>query len=146
MTIEVRRKGKVDIVDFSGTLTIGNSAGIRERFKSLVHDGGMFIFNMQNVTYMDSAGLGETAASLGLGFGGSAAAGDEEGEQEAALHHYRAALASDPLYPDLHINLALLYEKRGMGSLASHHWRRYLKLDAEGTWSKVARQRLESDD
>jgi anti-anti-sigma factor len=62
MTIEVRRKGKVDIVDFSGTLTIGNSADIRERFKSLVHDGGMFIFNMQNVTYMDSAGLGETAA------------------------------------------------------------------------------------
>ena len=62
MTIEVRKKGKVSIVHFSGTLTIGNSDDLRERFKALVQDGTMFIFNMRDISYIDSAGLGETAA------------------------------------------------------------------------------------
>lgn len=64
MTIEVRRKGKVDIVDFSGTVTIGDADRVlREEFKGLVDAGGrMFIFNMLDVSYMDSAGLGEVAA------------------------------------------------------------------------------------
>jgi len=64
MTIDVRKKGKVQIVDFSGTMTIGTTdAALREKFKELI-DGGnrLFIFNLQGVSYMDSAGLGETAA------------------------------------------------------------------------------------
>jgi len=68
---------------------------------------------------------------------------EEEGQNEKALHHYRAALAADPTYPDVHINLALLYEKLGMNEAARASWRRYLRLDASGSWSEVARQRLD---
>lgn len=68
---------------------------------------------------------------------------EEEGQNEKALHHYRAALVADPNYADLHINLALLYEKLGMRDAARACWRRYLRLDASGSWSDVARQRLE---
>lgn len=71
---------------------------------------------------------------------------EESGCDEMALHHYKIALASDPLYPDLHINLALIYEKLGERSQASRHWRRYLQLDADGAWATVARQRLARED
>ena len=68
---------------------------------------------------------------------------EEEGDDRGALAHYRRALAADPLYPDLHINLALLYEKLGREKPASEHWRRYLQLDPEGPWSEVARGKLD---
>lgn len=68
---------------------------------------------------------------------------EEEGDDHAALAHYRRALAADPLYPDLHINLALLYEKLGREKPACDHWRRYLQLDPQGSWSEVARLRLD---
>ena len=64
MKIEIRSKGKVDIVDFTGTLTMGEGdLDLREKFKTLVDSGRrMFVFNMKGITYMDSAGLGETTA------------------------------------------------------------------------------------
>jgi tetratricopeptide (TPR) repeat protein len=68
---------------------------------------------------------------------------EEEGCNEMALHHYRAGLMADPFYPDLHINLALLYEKMERVPNACEHWRRYLQLEPEGSWSEVARLRLE---
>jgi tetratricopeptide (TPR) repeat protein len=68
---------------------------------------------------------------------------EEDGKNEKALHHYRAALVADPSYADIHINLALLYEKLGMHEAARACWRRYLRLDSTGSWSEVARQRLE---
>ena len=68
---------------------------------------------------------------------------EEEGCNEMALHHYRAGLAADPFYPDLHINLALLYEKMEMQPSAGEHWKRYLQLEPDGSWSEVARLRLE---
>jgi tetratricopeptide (TPR) repeat protein len=67
---------------------------------------------------------------------------EEAGEDEQALTLYRRALAADPLYPDLHINLALLYEKLGRMRPACRHWRRYLQIDPQGPWSTVARQRI----
>ncbi len=70
---------------------------------------------------------------------------EEEGCNDMALHHYRAGLAADPFYPDLHINLALLYEKMEMRTGAVEHWKRYLQLEPEGSWSEVARLRLERD-
>ena len=60
-----------------------------------------------------------------------------------ALHHYRCGLASDPCYPDLHINLALLLEKMEMPERAWRHWRRYLQLRPDGSWAEVARLRLD---
>ena len=46
---------------------------------------------------------------------------EEAGEDEPALAHYRRALTADPLYPDLHINLALLYEKLRRERQAAEH-------------------------
>jgi Tfp pilus assembly protein PilF len=54
-------------------------------------------------------------------------------------------LAADPLYPDLHINLALLYEKIGRSRPSRDHWRRYLQLDPEGSWAEVARLRIDRE-
>ena len=71
---------------------------------------------------------------------------EEEGCNEMALHHYRTGLVADPFYPDLHINLALLYEKLEMPRHAGEHWRRYLQLEPEGSWSEVAKLRLDRDD
>ncbi|MFP6623715.1 MAG: tetratricopeptide repeat protein [Myxococcota bacterium] len=71
---------------------------------------------------------------------------EEEGCNEMALHHYRTGLVADPCYPDLHINLALLYEKLEQSWQAAEHWRRYLQLEPEGSWSEVAKLRLEDDD
>lgn len=70
---------------------------------------------------------------------------EEEGENELALTHYRRALASDPLYPDLHINLALIYEKLERRVQACRHWRRYLQIEPGGSWSDVARLRLDRE-
>lgn len=71
---------------------------------------------------------------------------EEDGCDEMALRHYRAALAADPLYADLHINIALVYEKLELLPQARLHWRRYLQLESEGTWSSVARQRLQREE
>ena len=67
---------------------------------------------------------------------------EEAGDDERALTLYRRALTVDPAYPDLHINLALLYEKLGRMRPACRHWRRYLQIEPQGSWSTVARQRL----
>ena len=51
---------------------------------------------------------------------------EEEGQQEMALAHYLLALEGDPLYSDIHVSLALLYEKMGRLADGRRHWRRYL--------------------
>jgi len=68
---------------------------------------------------------------------------EEEGCNDMALRHYRAALDANPFYADVHVNLALLCEKMKLGRTARQHWRRYLQLDPVGSWSDLARQRLE---
>jgi tetratricopeptide (TPR) repeat protein len=68
---------------------------------------------------------------------------EQEGCDEMSLHHYRAALEADPFYPDLHINLALLCEKLSHSEKARDHWKRYLQLKPDGSWSEVARLRLQ---
>jgi len=68
---------------------------------------------------------------------------EEEGRDEAALVHYRAAARSDPTFPDAQLNLALLYDRLGLARRAREHWRRYLGLRPEGSWSELARKRLE---
>jgi tetratricopeptide (TPR) repeat protein len=68
---------------------------------------------------------------------------EEDGCNDMALHHYRTALAADPFNPDLHINLALMCEKLDLEAKAREHWKRYLQLEPNGSWSEMARQRLE---
>jgi Tfp pilus assembly protein PilF len=67
---------------------------------------------------------------------------EEDEHNEAALQHYKRALAADPLYADAHVSLALLYEKLALRRMARDHWRRYLQLDPGGSWADVARRHL----
>ena len=68
---------------------------------------------------------------------------EEEGADERALAHYRQALESDPLFPDVHVSMALIYEKLELARTSRAHWRRYLQLEPDGSWSRLARKRLQ---
>jgi tetratricopeptide (TPR) repeat protein len=70
---------------------------------------------------------------------------EEDGADERALWHYRQALESDPRFPDIHVSIALIYEKMELLRTARVHWRRYLALEPAGSWSRVARQRLDDE-
>ncbi len=61
----VRHSGGVAIVDVSGPITLGEGCGlIRSTIKDLVASGHKDILvNLQNVGYIDSAGLGELVGS-----------------------------------------------------------------------------------
>ncbi len=61
LTTKVRRVGNVAIVDLSGKITLGESTGIlRDELKSLMSQGSKnIVLNLKDVTYVDSAGLGE---------------------------------------------------------------------------------------
>ena len=67
---------------------------------------------------------------------------EETGQQEAALRRYKIAVRADPFFPDAQLNLALLYEKFDLRRKAREHWRRYLQLVPDGSWSEIARQHL----
>jgi anti-sigma B factor antagonist len=57
----VRHVGDVVVVDISGRLTLGDGSGmIRNTIKDLVTAGERrILLNLKDVSYMDSAGLGE---------------------------------------------------------------------------------------
>ena len=56
-----RKVGNVVIVDMSGELTIGEpTLLLRETVRRFIADGNLkFILNLANLSYVDSAGLGE---------------------------------------------------------------------------------------
>ncbi len=61
LTAKVRRVGNVAIMDLNGKITLGENTGIlRDELRSLMSQGTKSILlNMQGVSYVDSAGLGE---------------------------------------------------------------------------------------
>jgi anti-sigma B factor antagonist len=61
LTTKVRRVGDVAIVDLSGRITLGENTGIlRDELRSLLSQGTKsIVLNMNDVSYVDSAGLGE---------------------------------------------------------------------------------------
>jgi anti-sigma B factor antagonist len=73
LTTKVRHVGNVAIVDLNGKVTLGENTGIlRDELRSLLSQGVKnIVLDMQNVSYVDSAGLGElvgaytTAANQG---------------------------------------------------------------------------------
>ena len=67
---------------------------------------------------------------------------EEGGSDQPALRHYLEAWRADPDYPDVHVHLALLYEKLGMPDQGLVHWSRLLELDPEGAWAPIARERM----
>jgi anti-sigma B factor antagonist len=58
---KTRKVGDVIIVDMNGELTIGEpTLLLRETIRRFIADGNLkFILNLANLTYVDSAGLGE---------------------------------------------------------------------------------------
>jgi len=61
----VRKTGDVAIVDLAGRITLGEGSGLlRTTIKDLVANGQKNILvNLKEVTYIDSAGLGELVGS-----------------------------------------------------------------------------------
>ena len=61
----VRHSGNVAIVDLSGRITLGEDCGlVRNTIKDLMSSGHRdILLNLQNVSYIDSAGLGELVGS-----------------------------------------------------------------------------------
>ncbi len=66
LTAKVRQVGDVAIVDLNGRITLGESTGmLREELRSLLAKGTKnILLNMQQVGYVDSAGLGELVGAF----------------------------------------------------------------------------------
>ena len=64
MDVTVRRTGHVSVVDLPERITIGNGdVVLRETVHELLKNGHQHILlNFKNVSYMDSAGIGELVA------------------------------------------------------------------------------------
>jgi anti-sigma B factor antagonist len=64
LKLNVREAGHVSVVDLSGKITIGEGDSLlREKVQALL-DGGKknILLNLESVSYMDSAGIGELVA------------------------------------------------------------------------------------
>ncbi len=63
--VTIRQAGNVAVVDLSGRITLGEGSGsIRDTVKELVEKGERnVLLNLAEVTYIDSAGLGELVGS-----------------------------------------------------------------------------------
>lgn len=64
MKINTRKEGKICILEFSGNLAIGAATqAMRRTFRSCLEEGDrLFIFNMLEVPWLDSSGIGEVVA------------------------------------------------------------------------------------
>ena len=64
MKATVRHIGKIAVVDLSGKITIGEGdVVLRERVTELLEGGHLSVLlNLEKVSYMDSAGIGELVA------------------------------------------------------------------------------------
>src|SRR6476469_6283897 len=63
--VTVRQEGNVAVLDLSGRIALGEGWGtLRGAVKRLLDEGyKQILLNMKNVTYIDSAGLGELVGS-----------------------------------------------------------------------------------
>jgi anti-sigma B factor antagonist len=63
--VNVRHAGDIAIIDLAGRITLGDGSGlVRNTIKDLVAGGTRkILLNLHDVTYMDSAGLGELVGS-----------------------------------------------------------------------------------
>ena len=63
-TIEVRQIGNVVVLDVTGRLVFGEIDEMRDTINRLLEAGSRsFVLNLSRVSYMDSAGLGQTIAA-----------------------------------------------------------------------------------
>jgi anti-sigma B factor antagonist len=61
MSIETRKKGNITILKLSGQLTLGTACDrLRDEFRTALDKGDRhFVFDMLNVPFVDSSGVGE---------------------------------------------------------------------------------------
>lgn len=61
LSTKVRKNGNVAIVDLKGRITLGEDTGaLRDQLRKVLAQGDKnILLNMRDVTYVDSAGLGE---------------------------------------------------------------------------------------
>ena len=57
----------------------------------------------------------------------------EEGDWEVAEDYYRKAIAIDPLFPESHRGLGLIYFKQGRKKMAKAHFETYLSLNPQAS-------------
>jgi anti-sigma B factor antagonist len=64
MKVNIRQEGDVSVVDLSGKITIGEGdVVLREKVQELLDfDHKKIVLNLEKVSYMDSAGIGELVA------------------------------------------------------------------------------------
>ena len=64
MKVNIRQEGEVSVVDLSGKITIGEGdVVLREKVQDLLDfDQKKIVLNLEKVSYMDSAGIGELVA------------------------------------------------------------------------------------
>ena len=61
----VRQVGEIAVIDLSGRITLGDGSGtVRDAVKDLITKGHrQILLNLKDVSYIDSAGLGELVGS-----------------------------------------------------------------------------------
>jgi len=64
-SVSIRHDGRVAIIDLAGRITLNEGAGsIRSSVKTVVEGGHQnILLNMSEVSYIDSAGLGEMSSA-----------------------------------------------------------------------------------
>jgi anti-sigma B factor antagonist len=65
MNINVRLIGDVQVVDWSGKITLGEETiAVRNTVRDIVNSGGKkLVLNLANVNYIDSSGVGELVST-----------------------------------------------------------------------------------
>lgn len=65
LTATVRKVGDVSVVDLNGKITLGENTGLlREEVRAVLSHGAKnIVFNMAQVGYIDSSGLGELVSA-----------------------------------------------------------------------------------
>lgn len=67
---------------------------------------------------------------------------DELNRIDESIAAYQRAVELAPRYADVHYNLALAYERKGLRRQALRHWESYLRLDGHGPWADHARMQI----
>ncbi|MFO0838653.1 MAG: tetratricopeptide repeat protein [Phycisphaerae bacterium] len=70
---------------------------------------------------------------------------EECGRLASAILALESAVRADPQYADAHFNLARCYDLADRRREARAHWVAYLRLDPQSRWSRMARERLNTE-
>ncbi len=66
----------------------------------------------------------------------------ERGNPGDAVPLFEGAIRADPRFADAYFNLAMALEQVGRSVDARRHWKTYIDLEPEGSWTEIARRHL----